>query len=140
MTTNELKITFGQAADHRREARKRLERAEAGETGDAIAQEECFILNVEDFRDVERLMRLSNLTLLETIVDEQPESIRATADAVGRDYREVHRNLEDLEDLGVIEFHEDNGRKPPILRGGADAVDISLHIDNRNEDTTAAAP
>ena len=78
MTTNTLKITFGQADDHRRDARERLERAEASDTSEAIAQDARFILNFEDFREVEQLMRTSNLTLLEIIVDDQPESIPGT--------------------------------------------------------------
>ena len=139
MTTNTLKITFGQADDHRRDARERLERAEASDTGEAIAQDARFILNFEDFREVEQLMRTSNLTLLEIIVDDQPESIRATAEAVDRDYREVHRNLEELEELGVIGFEADNGRKRPILRGGADGIDISISIGPESTDTSAAA-
>ncbi|MFD1599216.1 transcriptional regulator [Halobellus rarus] len=127
-TTNTLKITFGQADDHRTAARKRLERAEAGETNETIEQDAQFILNFEDFTDVERLMRTSNLELLEAIVDERPESIRETSEIVERDYREVHRNLEDLEELGVIEFEEGGGRKRPILRGGSETLDFSFRI------------
>lgn len=127
-TTNTLKITFGQADDQREAARKRLERAEAGETGEEIEQDARFMLNFEDFSDVERLMRTSNLTLLEAIVDEQPDSIREAAEIVDRDYREVHRNLQELEELGVIEFEEGGGRKRPILRGGSETVDFSFSI------------
>jgi predicted transcriptional regulator len=127
-TTNTLKITFGQADNHRSAARKRLERAEAGKTDETIKQDAQFILNFEDFADVERLMRTSNLALLEAIVDARPESIRETAEIVERDYREVHRNLEELEELGVIEFEEDGGRKRPILRGRSETVDFSFSI------------
>ncbi|PSP51642.1 transcriptional regulator [Halobacteriales archaeon QH_1_68_42] len=115
MTTNTLKITFGQADDHRRDARERLERAEASDTGEAIAQDARFILNFEDFREV------------------------ATAEAVDRDYREVHWNLEELEESGVIEFEADNGRKRPILRGEADGIDISISIGPESTDPSAAA-
>jgi len=127
-TTNTLKITFGQADKHRKEARERLRRAEAGDTEEAIQQDAIFILNFEDFVDVERLMRQSNLDLLEAIVDQQPENIRQTAEVVARDYREVHRNLKELEDLGVIEFEDNDGGKKPILRDGAETIDFSLSI------------
>lgn len=140
-TTTILKITFGQADDHRAAARKRLERAEAGETDETIQQDAQFILNFEDFADVERLMRTSSLALLEAIVDERPESIRETAEVVERDYREVHRNLKELEELGVIEFEEGGGRKRPILRGGSDTVDFSFSIsqDDLNDTQPASA-
>lgn len=73
-------------------------------------------------------MRTSNLTLLEAIVNERPESIRQTAEAVDRDYREVHRNLQELGSLGVIEFEEDGASKRPVLRGGAETIDFSFSI------------
>lgn len=129
MTTNTLEITFGQAENQRAAARERLQRAEAGEGGDAIEQEARFVLNFEDFADVERLMRTSNLTRLEVIVDERPDSIRQTAQVVGRDYREVHRNLEELEALGVVEFEPQGSSKKPILRGGAETIDFSFSIE-----------
>jgi predicted transcriptional regulator len=128
MTDNTLKITFKQQADHRKAARERLRRAEAGERGEAIEQDVRFVLNFEEFEDIDRLMRTSNLELIEAIVSDHPESIRETAALVDRDYREVHRNLEELESLGVIEF-ETNGRsKRPILRAGAENIDFSIRF------------
>ena len=127
-TTKTLKITFRQAEEHRTAAQKRLKRAEAGATGKQIKQDAQFILNFQEFSEVERLMRRSSLVLLEAIVHEQPESIRDTAKIVGRDYREVHRNLAELEELGVIEFEEDSGRKQPHLRGESEIIDFSFTI------------
>ena len=128
MTNNTLKITFKRADEHREAARERLRRAEAGETGSAIDQDERFILNFETYDALDRLMRTANLELIEAIVDDQPASIRDTATAVDRDYREVHRNLEELESLGVIEFEDDGQRKRPILRAGAEAIDFSIQF------------
>jgi len=128
MTTNTLKITFKQRDDHRVAAQKRLERAEAGETGDAIEQDERFILNFEEYSDIDQLMRERNLKLIEAIVEHEPDSMQAAAAAVDRDYREVHRNLRELESLGVIEFEDDGQRKRPQLRGGAENIDFSIQF------------
>jgi len=128
MTENTLKITFQQAEEHRDTARERLRRAEAGETGDAIEQDVRFILNFEEFDDIARLMRTSNLELIEAIVSEEPASIRQLAEIVDRDYREVHRNLTELESLGVVEFEADGSRKQPVLRGGAESIDFSIRF------------
>lgn len=128
MTTDTLKITFGAAEEQREAARERLQRAEAGDRDEAIEQDARFILNFEDFDEVEQLMRTSNLSLLEAIVNEQPDSIRQTAAAVDRDYKEVHRNLEELEALGVIEFETEGASKKPVLRGGAETIDFSFSI------------
>jgi predicted transcriptional regulator len=124
MTTNTLKITYGQRENNQRAARERLRRADAGDEFDE--QEAAFILNFEDLDDVERLMRRLNLQLLDTVASERPESIRETARLVDRDYKEVHRNLEELEALGVIEFTTDGNRKRPILREGTEAIDLSI--------------
>lgn len=128
MTENTLKITFKQRDDHRAAARERLRRAEADETGDVIEQDVRFILNFEEFDEIARLMRTSNLELIEAIVSERPESIREAATAVDRDYREVHRNLKELESLGVVEFEQTGQRKRPILREGADNIDFSVRF------------
>jgi predicted transcriptional regulator len=124
MTTNTLKITYGQRENTQRAARERLRRAEAGEEFDE--QEPAFILNFETLDDVERLMRRLNLQLLDVIASERPGSIRETARLVNRDYKEVHRNLEELEALGVIEFTTDGNSKRPILRDGTEAIDLSI--------------
>ena len=139
MTTDTLKVTFGQDADHREAARERLARAEAGERGTDIEQEDRFILNFEDFEEIESLMRRSILTLLETIVTEQPESIRETADLVDRDYKEVHRNLNELESLGIIEFETKGASQRPILRGGARKIDFSFTLDEVSVDDRSGA-
>lgn len=126
MTDNTLKITFREADEHRSAARDRLHRAEAGETDETIEQDARFVLDFEEFGEVERLMRRSNLELVKAIATEQPASIRATAAVVDRDYKDVHRNLNELESLGVIEFESEGARKRPILRAGAEAVDLSF--------------
>jgi predicted transcriptional regulator len=126
MTENTLKITFGKADDHRDAARERLRRAEAGDTGEAIEQDARFVLDFESFGEVERLMRRSNLELVEAIATEEPSSIRAAAKAVERDYKEVHRNLNELESLGVIEFVPEGASKKPVLRAGATEIDFSF--------------
>jgi len=128
MTENTLKITFKQRDDHRDAARERLRRAEAGERGEAIEQDARFVLNFEEFDDVDRLMRTANLELIETIVSTQPESIRQAAAAVDRDYRDVHRNLKQLEALGVIEFETSGQSKKPILREGTENIDFSIRF------------
>ena len=124
MTTNTLKITYGQRENNQQAARERLRRAEAGDAFDE--QEPAFILNFENLDDVERLMRRLNLQLLDVIASEHPDSIRETARLVDRDYKEVHRNLKELEALGVIEFTAAGNSKRPILREGTEAIDLSI--------------
>lgn len=137
MTTNTLKITYGQRENTQQAARERLRRADGGEEFDE--QEPAFILNFEELEDVERLMRRLNLQLLDIIASERPDSIRETARLVERDYKEVHRNLKELEALGVVEFRTDGNSKRPILREGTEAIDLSITfpIDSDTSDSTS---
>ena len=128
MTENTLKITFQQAESHRQAAHERLQQTETGDTGEVVEQDVRFILNFEEFDDIAQLMRTSNLELIETIVCKKPESIRQLTETVDRDYREVHRNLTELESLSVIEFENNGSSKKPILRGGADNIDFSIRL------------
>ncbi len=128
MTENTLTITFQQAEQHRQAARERLRRAEAGDAGEEVSQDTRFVINFEEFDDIARLMRTSNLELIEAIVSAEPASIRQLAETVDRDYREVHRNLGELESLGVIEFKQEGSRKKPILRGGTENIDFSIRF------------
>lgn len=140
MTENTLKITFRQATDHRDAARERLQRAEAGDSGESIEQDVRRIVNFEEFDDIARLVRTSNLELIEEIATNRPESIRQVAAAVDRDYRDVHRNLNELESLGVLEFEAEGQRKRPMLRGGAEHIDFSIRFpfdDDGNTGTSA---
>lgn len=124
MIRNTLKITFKQAEAQEVAARERLKRAEAGETGAKVEQDAQFILDFEDRNDIQRLMRRSNIELLEVIVADQPESIREVADAADRSYRETHQSLQELEDLAVIEFVTNASKKKPLLRNGAKTIDL----------------
>src|SRR5699024_3102164 len=104
-----------------------------------IEQGVRFVLDFEDFTDIERLMRRSTLELLETIATGRPTSIRAAAKTVGRDYRDVHRDLTELESLGVIEFITNGSSKKPILRGGSEAIDISFTVGDTDDPKTIEA-
>lgn len=136
MTNKTLKITYQQKSQLVESTTERLEQLEAGEPGESVAQDEQFILNFEDLDDVALLMRTSNLELIQAIAGERPESIRQTAAVVDRDYREVHRNLEELEDLGVIEFETSGQSKRPILRDGATNIDLSIQFPSHDDEGT----
>lgn len=70
------------------------------ETSETIEQDIRFILNLEDFNDVEWLMRSSTLTILEAIVDERTQSIRDVARAVDSDYKEAPPKISETRIVG----------------------------------------
>jgi predicted transcriptional regulator len=88
-----------------------------------------------DEDNLHRVTRPKNLELLQTLAREHPESIRDTARLVGRDVRQVHRNLKELEGLGLIEFEDDGRSKRPSVWYDEIAVELPLLPD---EDTDAS--
>lgn len=131
MTT--LKITVGRG-DHLEE--KTLDRIRAAEAGAELDNDQP-VLNFDSYATLSRFLSDSNLELLQTISQENPASIRATADLVDRDYREVHRNLTELEDLGLIRFEggEPGKAKTPVIE--YDDIEVAIPLSG---ESGAAAP
>jgi len=131
MTT--LKITIGRGEQLEQETIDRIRAAEAGEDlNDAQP-----VLNFDSYRTLARFLTDKNLELLETVAQDQPESIRETARLVDRDYREVHRNLTELEDLGLLAF-EGGGQgkaKRPVVE--YDDIEVAIPLGSGQEPMSA---
>ncbi|EMA17170.1 HVO_A0114 family putative DNA-binding protein [Haloarcula amylolytica] len=110
------------------------ERIRAMERGEDI--EVRHVLVLEDESDLQRLFSPANLALLRAIREHEPESMRETATLVGRDFKEVHRNLTELETLNVIEFEQSGRSKRPVVR--FDEIDIEVSLDTADTDAAAA--
>lgn len=131
-----LTVTIGESDRLERGTIQRLRDAEAGED----LADDGPVLNFEDYDTLARFLTEANLDLLDAIVRREPPSIRQTAEIVDRDYREVHRNLTELESLGVVRFEGDgNGTaKRPLV--AYDTIEISLSLgDDPTDDHHAAS-
>ena len=78
------------------------------------------------------------LDLIEAIRHEEPISINETARVVERDVKNVHEELSQLAQLGIIFFEEDGQRKRPVV--WFDELVISLPFEPETGDTATAAP
>lgn len=114
-----LHVRFRESDDERLEAA--LDALDKGEH-----PEPHFEVVYHDSADVHRVTRPKNLELLRAIVQHEPESIRETARIVGRDVRQVHRNLSELADLHLIELVKEGQSKRPHV--WYDAIDIDLPL------------
>ena len=123
MTT--LKITVGEADELRDQARERIRAAQEG----AELKDTQHVLNFENYADIARLLSEANLELLEAIAENEPSSMREAADLVGRDIKDVHRNLKELESLNVVEFEEDGQAKRPVVRYDRLEIEVDLQFD-----------
>lgn len=133
-----LKVTVGQSESLDERARRRLKAAEAGED----LEDAQPVLNFGTYDDFSRLMSPKNLELLDAIAEHAPESISEAADLVDRDYRAVHDNLSELEDLGVIEFEgggAGKAKKPTLAYDGIE-FDISFARPTDGSDADAVTP
>ncbi|RDZ43398.1 transcriptional regulator [Haloferax sp. Atlit-19N] len=131
-----LKVTVGEGNDLDERTRQRLKAAQAGEE----LEDAQPVLDFDSFAELSRLLSPKNLELLEAISEAEPDSIREAAELVDRDYKQVHRNLTELADIGVIDF-EGGGpglpKKPVLVYDG---LEIDLPFNNSNNNVGAAAP
>jgi len=108
---------------------KRLEHGEQVEDPDTFS-----------FPSVETLFETFNprtMTLLETIADDEPNSIRETARLVDRDVKNVHEELTELGRLGVIRFESDGRSKRPVLPYDEILIDLPFTEEARSGSAAA---
>ena len=131
-----LKVTVGERDRLDQRTRRRIRAAQEGEALDDSQP----VLNFGSYAELSRLLSQKNLELLDAIFEHEPESIREAADLVGRDYKQVHRNLSELEDIGVIEFEGGgSGRaKKPVL--AYDGLEIDIPFADSDENVGTVAP
>lgn len=131
-----LKVTVGDRDRLDQQTRDRIAAAQRGED----IEDAQPTLNFGSYAELSRLLSPRNLELLEAIASDEPESIREAADLVDRDYKQVHRNLTELESIGVIEF-EGGGQgrsKEPTL--AYDGLEIDIPFTDVDGTVDRAAP
>lgn len=131
-----LKVTVGEGDRLDRRTRRRIKAAQDGEDLDDVQP----VLNFGSYAELSRLLSPKNLELLEAIDEHEPASIREAAELVDRDYKQVHRNLTELETIGVIGFDggEPGQAKTPTL--AYDGIEIDIPFDRSTGDASPAAP
>lgn len=108
--------------------------AERGESADAGPS-----VSLGSHEELQRLLRPTNVTLLEAIREHAPESIRSLARIVDRDVHRVHDDVSELAELGFIEF-EDGPRNAKAPRVRFDELDVRIPLlpDDTAEDAGPA--
>lgn len=118
-------------------------RAEVRETVQALERgeevESEFVLTFEDEADLVRLVSEPLLGLLRAIAQHEPASMRETADLMDRDFKDVHRNLTELDAMNVIELREEGRAKRPVLRFDALDIRIPLEVGEEAESDSVVA-
>ncbi len=109
-----------------------LEQMEQIEDGRREPFDETHVLSFTNFEDLSRIFSETNMELLQIIAEYEPESIRETARCAERDVSDVHRNLTELETLGIIEFEEHGRSKRPTVF--YDEIEVTVPLPQSSED------
>ena len=110
-----LKVHVGGSfADARRRALDAVARHERGESV------EEHHLTFETWAIFARVITANRLELLYHVHRRPPQSIRALANALGRDYKRVHEDVEALVEAGLLDRDETG------LRADYDAIQIAM--------------
>ena len=128
------KQTLGVRLDGENQTEQVLADIQAMERGEDIPERHVLVLDTE--AELQRLLSPANLDLLRAIRRHEPESMRAVAELVDRDFKEVHRNLTELDALNVIDLIEDRRSKRPLVR--FDEIDINLSLDSNDSEMATA--
>lgn len=126
-----LHVYVDGAEELRAQTKARIRAAEAHEEYPSIGH--SHVLTVESEMDLARLVSPANLELLRAIRRQAPNSMREAASIVDRDFKEVHRNLTELHELGVIEFVADGRARPPRVR--YDELDVHYPLGDERRGT-----
>lgn len=119
-----LKVTVGGRDRLNERTQRRIAAAREGED----IEDAQPVLNVGSYTEMYCLLSPANLELLEEIAAHEPDNIRAAAELFNRDYRQLHRTLHELADIGVIEFEGDDlgrAKKPTLAYDGLE-IEISF--------------
>ncbi|WP_247730452.1 transcriptional regulator [Halovivax limisalsi] len=131
-----LKVTVGERDRLDQRTRSRIEAAQEGEDLEPAQP----VLNFDSYGALSRLLSPKNLELLEVISEHEPGSIRDAAELVDRDYKQVHRNLTELADIGVIELEGGGPGQAKEPKLSYDGLEIDIPFARSNGIAGSAAP
>ena len=117
--SKELVIREENDEEFRKESVERLDKSFEGEDVPTVVSFE----NPEKIRE---LLTGKRLELMRTIMTDKPESITELAQQTDRDIKDVHTDLELLEDKKIVFFKKNGRKKQPIIPYSDIKVDYSL--------------
>lgn len=115
-----LRITVGSAASM-------VDAAVAQLDGDGPAEEA--VRAFDSVADIRQLLTDRRLELMRSIMTAPPDSISDLADRLGRNYSDVHGDVEVLADHDIVYFDTDGRAKRPVIPYERVRVDIEVVAD-----------
>lgn len=113
-----------------------VERAERWDEGEEVPH----VVNFEDRARLRQLLTDRRMELLETVMEDPPESIRALADRLDRDVHDVHNDLYLLAEYDVVHFEEDGRAKKPYVPYDTVRIEVEFGLPRgEGSDSTVSA-
>ncbi|GAB3330585.1 hypothetical protein GCM10027355_36820 [Haloplanus salinarum] len=112
-----------------------IERAEQWEDGEEVPH----VVNFEDRARLRQLLTDRRMELLEAVMEDPPESIRALANRLDRDVHDVHDDLHLLAEYDIIHFEEDGRAKKPYVPYDTVRIEVEFGLPRGEESESAAS-
>ena len=109
---SDIKISIGNEEETAQEFVQAWRRAEGGVSPEVPLEHLCF----SDLETLLHTLTSQRLALLKTLYGVGPVSIRALAKALGRDYKNVHTDVQALQHAGLVTRHRDGRLLVPWTR------------------------
>lgn len=112
-----------------------VERAEQWEQGEEVPH----VVNFEDRSRLRELLTNRRMELLETVMEDPPESIRDLASRLDRDVHDVHDDLYLLADHGIVHFEADGRAKKPYVPYDTVRIEVEFGLPRERSESPASA-
>lgn len=112
-----------------------VERAERWDRGEDIPH----VVNFEDRAGLRQLLTDRRMELLESVMEQPPDSIRALADRLERDVHDVHDDLHLLADYDIVHFEADGRAKQPYVPYETVRIEVEFGLSRDESESVASA-
>ena len=127
-----LRITSKPFEDHKESV---LDRADRWEQGEEVPH----VVNFQDATRLQRLLTPRRLELVRSLMDAPAESMRDLAERLDRDVRQVHDDLQILNEYRIVHFREEDGAKKPFVPYNTVRIEVELGLSGGEEPESAAS-
>ena len=128
-----LRITSKPFEDHKESV---LDRADRWEQGKEVPH----VVNFQDASRLQRILTPRRLELVRSLMDAPAESMRDLAERLDRDVRQVHDDLQILNEYRIVHFREEDGAKKPFVPYNTVRIEVELGLPRGEEpESTASA-
>lgn len=101
-----------------------LEYVEKWDDGEEVPR----LVNFQDASQLQRVLTPRRLELVESLMDAPAASIRALADRLDRDVRQVHDDLDVLSEYRIVQLRPDGAAKRPFVPYETVRIEVELSV------------